>query len=76
LPDHKAETLDRVLAAAQAFAAQHDDKDRVFLLAAGTAGHRSCDQHRRPRRQPHDAALRVRGGHPAAASSLSAAGAR
>jgi uncharacterized protein len=38
LADHKAETLDRVLAAAQAFAAGHDDKDRVFLLAAGTAG--------------------------------------
>ena len=38
LSDHKAETLDRVLAAVQAFAAQHDTKDRVFLLAAGTAG--------------------------------------
>ncbi len=38
LTDHKAETLDRVVAAAQAFAAQHDDKDRAFLLAAGSAG--------------------------------------
>ena len=38
LSDHKAETLDRVMAAAQAFAAEHDTSDRVFLLAAGTAG--------------------------------------
>jgi predicted RND superfamily exporter protein len=38
LADHKAETLDRVLVAAQAFAASHNDKDRAFLLAAGTAG--------------------------------------
>jgi hypothetical protein len=33
LSDHKAETLERVVAATQAFAAQHDDKDRTFLLA-------------------------------------------
>jgi len=38
LSDHKAETLDRVVEAARAFAEQHDDKDRAFLLAAGTAG--------------------------------------
>jgi predicted RND superfamily exporter protein len=38
LSDHKAETLDRVVAAANAFAEQHNDKDRAFLLAAGTAG--------------------------------------
>ncbi|HTP98700.1 MAG TPA: MMPL family transporter [Casimicrobiaceae bacterium] len=38
LSDHKAETLDRVVDAALAFAEQHDDKDRKFLLAAGTAG--------------------------------------
>ena len=38
LADHKAETLDRVLAAAQTFAASHNDNDRAFLLAAGTAG--------------------------------------
>ena len=38
LADHKAETLDRVVAAAAGFAAQHDDKDRRFLLAAGSAG--------------------------------------
>jgi len=38
LSDHKAETLERVVAAVQGFAAQHDDKDRTFLLAAGTAG--------------------------------------
>ena len=38
LTDHKAETLDRVVAATRAFAAQHDAKDRVFLLAAGSAG--------------------------------------
>jgi uncharacterized protein len=38
LSDHKAETLDRVVAAAEAFAREHDTKDRVFLLAAGSAG--------------------------------------
>jgi predicted RND superfamily exporter protein len=38
LSDHKAETLDRVVAAAEAFAKEHDEKGRVFLLAAGTAG--------------------------------------
>jgi predicted RND superfamily exporter protein len=38
LSDHKAETLDRVTEAGQAFAAQHDTKDRKFLLAAGNAG--------------------------------------
>ena len=38
LSDHKAETLDRVVEATRAFAAQHDTKDRTFLLAAGTAG--------------------------------------
>ena len=37
LADHRAGTLDRVVAAA-AFAATHDDKDRQFLLAAGSAG--------------------------------------
>jgi predicted RND superfamily exporter protein len=38
LADHKAETLDRVVQAAQGFASAHDDKDRAFLLAAGSAG--------------------------------------
>jgi predicted RND superfamily exporter protein len=38
LADHKAETLDRVVEAAAEFARQHDEKDRVFLLAAGSAG--------------------------------------
>ncbi len=38
LADHKAETLDRVVAAAQKFANEHDTNDRVFLLAAGSAG--------------------------------------
>jgi predicted RND superfamily exporter protein len=38
LSDHKAETLDRVTAAAEAFAAKHDTKDRKFLLAAGNSG--------------------------------------
>jgi uncharacterized protein len=38
LADHKAETLARVVKAAEAFAAAHDDKDRAFLLAAGSAG--------------------------------------
>ena len=38
LADHKAETLDRVVEAAAAFAKDHDSDDRVFLLAAGSAG--------------------------------------
>jgi predicted RND superfamily exporter protein len=38
LADHKAETLDRVVKAAEQFAADHDDEDRRFLLAAGSAG--------------------------------------
>jgi uncharacterized protein len=38
LADHKAETLDRVVAAAEGFAEKHSDKDRQFLLAAGSAG--------------------------------------
>ncbi len=38
LADHKAETLDRVVAAAEEFATTHNDSDRTFLLAAGSAG--------------------------------------
>lgn len=38
LADHKAETLDRVVKASAEFAAQHNEKDRTFLLAAGSAG--------------------------------------
>ena len=38
LADHKADTLDRVTAAAAAFAAAHSGPDRHFLLAAGSAG--------------------------------------
>src|SRR4030095_1230970 len=38
LADHKADTLDRVVAAAAQFADAHSDKDRQFLLAAGSAG--------------------------------------
>ncbi len=38
LADHKADTLDRVVEAVRAFAAEHDTEDRKFLLAAGTAG--------------------------------------
>jgi predicted RND superfamily exporter protein len=38
LADHKADTLDQVVAAAAEFAEKHDDKDRQFLLAAGSAG--------------------------------------
>jgi predicted RND superfamily exporter protein len=38
LADHKAETLDRVVAAAVDFAEHHTDEDRAFLLAAGSAG--------------------------------------
>jgi predicted RND superfamily exporter protein len=38
LADHKAETLDRVVDAAADFAGKHDDGDRRFLLAAGSAG--------------------------------------
>ncbi|MFZ3322438.1 MAG: MMPL family transporter [Usitatibacter sp.] len=38
LSDHKAETLDRVVAAAAGFAESHGTADRRFLLAAGSAG--------------------------------------
>lgn len=38
LSDHKAETLQGVVSVVEKFAAEHDDKDRVFLLAAGSAG--------------------------------------
>jgi predicted RND superfamily exporter protein len=38
LSDHKADTLQRVVDAAADFADKHSDKDRQFLLAAGSAG--------------------------------------
>jgi uncharacterized protein len=38
LSDHKAETLERVVAVAADFAQQHSDQERQFLLAAGSAG--------------------------------------
>ncbi|MFT3755749.1 MAG: MMPL family transporter [Pseudoxanthomonas sp.] len=38
LADHKAETLDRVVDAASAFAEAHSNPDRQFKLAAGSAG--------------------------------------
>ncbi len=38
LSDHGAATLDGVVAAADGFARDHDDGDRRFLLAAGSAG--------------------------------------
>ena len=38
LADHRAETLDAVVAAAAAFAQRHDAPERGFLLAAGNAG--------------------------------------
>ncbi|MDP3844830.1 MAG: RND family transporter [Pseudomonas sp.] len=38
LNDHKAETLDRAVAAVQAFAKEHDTDNRKFVLAAGNAG--------------------------------------
>jgi len=38
LTDHRAETLDAVVATAATFAAEHSTKDRQFLLAAGSAG--------------------------------------
>ncbi|MES2264647.1 MAG: MMPL family transporter [Pseudomonadota bacterium] len=38
LADHKAETLDRVVNAAQTFAHEHGTPQRQFLLAAGSAG--------------------------------------
>ncbi|MCT9810847.1 MMPL family transporter [Acidovorax sp. Be4] len=38
LTDHKAQTLERVVKTVEAFAAHHDDPDRRFLLAAGSAG--------------------------------------
>ncbi|WNW14152.1 RND family transporter [Pseudomonas sp. DTU_2021_1001937_2_SI_NGA_ILE_001] len=38
LNDHKAETLERAVAAVKAFAAEHDGPQLQFLLAAGNAG--------------------------------------
>ncbi len=38
LNDHKAETLDRAVAAVQLFAKEHDTDNRKFVLAAGNAG--------------------------------------
>jgi len=38
LADHKAQTLERVLAAAKKFAEEHGTPERQFLLAAGSAG--------------------------------------
>jgi predicted RND superfamily exporter protein len=38
LADHKAATLERVVAAADGFAKSHGDGERQFLLAAGSAG--------------------------------------
>jgi predicted RND superfamily exporter protein len=38
LTDHRADTLDRVVAAGAAFAAAHSTPERQFLLAAGSAG--------------------------------------
>ncbi len=38
LSDHRAETLDRVVAAGSEFAAAHSTPERQFLLAAGSAG--------------------------------------
>jgi predicted RND superfamily exporter protein len=38
LADHKAETLDNVVKVAEAFAREHSNDDRQFMLAAGSAG--------------------------------------
>jgi predicted RND superfamily exporter protein len=38
LADHRSDTLDRVVNAASAFAAEHSTDERQFLLAAGSAG--------------------------------------
>jgi len=38
LSDHRAETLDRVVATASRFAEEHSSPERQFLLAAGSAG--------------------------------------
>ncbi|MNB94305.1 MMPL family protein [compost metagenome] len=38
LADHKAETLDNVVKVADAFAREHSNDDRQFMLAAGSAG--------------------------------------
>jgi hypothetical protein len=38
LTDHRAETLERVVARAEAFAGPHSTPERQFLLAAGSAG--------------------------------------
>ena len=44
LEDHRSETLDRVVAAAAAFAREHDEPGRRFLLAAGSAGLEAASQ--------------------------------
>ena len=51
LADHKAETLDRVVDAAAAFARTHDDKDREVPARRRQRRHRGGDQHRRARRR-------------------------
>ena len=42
LADHKAETLDRVVAAAAAFADTHGDKDRAVPAGGGQRRHRGA----------------------------------
>ena len=60
--DHKAETLDRVVAHAEEFARQHNDEGRVVPARRRHRRHRGGDQHRGAQGQIADAAVRVCGG--------------
>ena len=62
LADHKADTLQRVVDAAADFADKHSDKDRQFLLAAGSAGIEAATNIVVKKANTHDAALRLPGG--------------
>ena len=63
LADHKAETLDRVVAAADGVRrASTTTRTAQFLLAAGSAGIEAATNIVVREAEPHDAALRLRGG--------------
>ena len=65
LTDHKAETLDRVVKAAEEFAAGARREGSRVPAGRGQRRNRGGHQHRGEAGQPHDAALRVRRGDPA-----------
>jgi hypothetical protein len=76
LSDHKAESLKRVAAIAEDFAAKNNDKDVTFKLAAGSAGIEAATNEVVSAGQPLDAAVRLRRGRAAVLRQPSAAGAR